>query len=196
VQICRSRLLAVSVLGERNGDDGRSMRRLTQWRLNSPLPGRARRGRRMGCGCLLRRPALIPTAGSERCCCPPSSAEQFVSLRAEMLPPSPELRSRTRRMVRPVLGSADHARSPAGSAFGAFASAEAPNPSIPSLATLTRSPKQRRGPRHIRSTHIYIDCRCSSAIQSPPDSVLQFRRRCGPRRRPRSRCGVVGDGVR
>jgi hypothetical protein len=128
------------------------------------LPGRARRGRRMGCGCL-QRPSLIATLGGERCCCPPSSAEQFVSLRAEMLPPSPELRAGARRMVRPVLGSADHARSPAGSAFGAFASAAAPKRSIPPWATLTRSPEHRHGPRHIRSTHIYIDYRCSNAVQ-------------------------------
>jgi hypothetical protein len=37
MQICQSRLLAVSVLGERNGDDGRPIRLLTKWRLNSPL---------------------------------------------------------------------------------------------------------------------------------------------------------------
>jgi hypothetical protein len=35
MQIRQSLLSAVAVLGERNGDDGRSMRRLTQRRLNS-----------------------------------------------------------------------------------------------------------------------------------------------------------------
>jgi hypothetical protein len=48
MQICKSRLLAVSVLGERNGDDGRSMRLLTKWTLNYPLPGRPGRGTHMG----------------------------------------------------------------------------------------------------------------------------------------------------
>ena len=144
----------------------------------------------------LQRSSLIPTAGSESCCGPLLSADRTVSLRAEMVPPNPGLRSRTRRMVRPVLGSADHATSGAGSAFGTFASAAAPKRSSHPWATLTRSPEHRHGPRHIRSTDIYIDYRCSNAVQSPPDSVLQFRRRCGPRRRPRSRCGVVADSVR
>lgn len=130
VQICRSRLLAVSVLGERNGDDGESMRLLTKWRLNYPLPGRARRGRHMGFG-YLHRPPMMSTLGGERCCCPPSSAERFVSLRAEMVPLNPGLRAGARRMVRPVRRSVDHATSRAGSALGAFALAEAPKRSIP-----------------------------------------------------------------
>ena len=84
-------------------------------------------GEGMGFG-YLQRSSLIPTAGSESCCGPISSADRTVSLRAEMVPPNPGLRSRTRRMVRPVLGSADHATSRAGSTFGtfAFAPAEAP----------------------------------------------------------------------
>jgi hypothetical protein len=46
VQICRCRLVAVRVWGERNGDDGRSMRLPTPTcRLNSALPGPGRRGK-------------------------------------------------------------------------------------------------------------------------------------------------------
>jgi hypothetical protein len=93
-------------------------------------------GEGMGFG-YLQRSSLIPTAGSESCCGPLSSADRTVSLRAEMVPPNPGLRSRTRRMVRPVLGSADHATSGAGSAFGTFASAAAPKrSSIPGRPSL------------------------------------------------------------
>ena len=88
MQICQSRLLAVSVLGERNGDDGRPIRLLTKVEAQFATSGRARRGRH-GFGYLLRRPALIPTLGGESWCCPLSSAECVVSLRAEMVSPNP-----------------------------------------------------------------------------------------------------------
>jgi hypothetical protein len=129
MQVCQSRLLAGSVLGERNGDARRSMRLLTKWRLNYPLPGRARRGRHMGFG--YSATVNEPTLGGERCCCPPSSAERFVSLRAEMVPLNPGVRAGARGMVRPVRRSVDHATSRAGPALGAFASAEAPKRCIP-----------------------------------------------------------------
>jgi hypothetical protein len=193
VQICRSRLSAVLCWANATAVTmAGSMRPLTHWRLKSPLPGRARRRRHMGFGCL-QRPSLIPTLGSENCCGPLSSAERFVSLRAEMASPNPGLRAGARRMVRPVLGSADHATSRAGPAFGTFASAEAPKRSSHSWR---RSPGQRHGPLQKRSALICIDYRCSNAVQSPPDSELECRRRCGPRRRPRSTWRRMGDGVR
>jgi hypothetical protein len=113
------------------------MRLPTQWRLNSPLPGRARRGKTHGFGYPQRTP-WITTLGSKSCCCPLSSAQRFVSRRAEMVPPNPGLRTGARRLVRRALAPADHATPRAGPAFGTFASAKAPKRSIPSLTTLTQ----------------------------------------------------------
>jgi hypothetical protein len=66
VQICRSRLLAVSVLGERNGDDGRSMRRLTHWRLKSD--SRAEPGGEDTWGLATSSATVIDPDSSESCC--------------------------------------------------------------------------------------------------------------------------------
>jgi len=69
--MCRSVDVAVHALGERNDNDGQSMRRLTTWRLNCRAePG----GEGTGLG-HLQRPSLIATQGSESWCCPLSSAE-------------------------------------------------------------------------------------------------------------------------
>jgi hypothetical protein len=156
VQICRCRLLAVCVLGERNGNDGQSMRRLTTWRLKSALPGRARRG---GHGAWPSSATVTDRDSGQRKPVLPTGV--CGALPAEMVPPNLGLRARARRMVRPVLGSADHptsARAP-----------RSPRPkprkrSIPSLAD-PPSPDQRHGRRHKQSAPIYIDYRCINAVQ-------------------------------
>ena len=98
-----------------------------------------------------RRPALIPAAGAKAVAAPCLLLNDFSQL-AEMVPPNPGLRAGARRMVRPVLGSVDHATPRADPAFGTFASAETPKRSIPSLAD----------PQSTVGYHIYIgyQCRC------------------------------------
>jgi hypothetical protein len=96
-QICRCRLLAVCLLGGRDGDDGRSMRLLTMWRLNFPIRGPSRAEK---AGVWLSTAIRVDPNSRQRDWLPSDVFYgAFCSLRAVMVPPSSETLSWARRMV-------------------------------------------------------------------------------------------------
>jgi hypothetical protein len=103
----------------------------------------------------------------------------------------PGLRAGARGMVRPAVASADHATSRAGPAFGTFASAETPKWSShlwgdPRFITRTAEWPTSQTVNSTSTSTTYVDVRYSNRRTRNLSSVAG----CGPRRRPRSRCGV------
>jgi hypothetical protein len=92
MQSCQSRLSSVAVLGERTGDDGRSVRLLARWRPQVPARGLGQPVNAHG----IWQPSAIaidPPPSCESRCCPMPSAGLPALRSAEMELPGPGVRA-------------------------------------------------------------------------------------------------------
>jgi hypothetical protein len=192
VQICRCRLLAVRVWGERNGDNGRSMPPLTHTcRLNSALPTRARRGRHgvwpsSATGIdphSLQRKLLLPTIVCEAFC--------FAACRHGSAEPGTSSWGAPVRAAR-----AGISRSRDISAGPSFTPAErqkrSRHPWPTSLGHRSSGIGHSRTGRLISTSTTDVDMRYSNRRTRNLSSAAS----AGPRRQPRSGWRCMADGVR